>query len=52
MMDGVVLTDHGMLNDFDAMLIEDVYIYPQTVMIGGIPFNGVVNFVTKNNHVA
>ena len=52
MMDGVVLTDHGMLNDFDAMLIEDVYIYPQTVMIGGMPFNGVVNFVTKNNHVA
>ena len=52
MMDGVVLTDHGMLNDFDAMLIDDVYIYPQTVMIGGIPFNGVVNFVTKNNHVA
>lgn len=52
MMDGVVLTDHGMLDDFDAMLIDDVYIYPQTVMIGGIPFNGVVNFVTKNNHVA
>ena len=52
MMDGVVLTDHGMLDDFDAMMIDDVYIYPQTVMIGGIPFNGVVNFVTKNNHVA
>lgn len=51
MMDGVVLTDHGMLDDFDAMLLEDVYIYPQTVMIGGIPFNGVVNFVSKNNHV-
>ena len=52
MMDGVVLTDHGMLEDFDAMLLEDVYIYPQTVILGGIPFNGVVNFVTKSNHVA
>ncbi len=51
MMDGVVLTDHGMLNDFDAMLLEDVYIYPQTVIIGGVPFNGVVNFVSKNNYV-
>lgn len=51
MMDGVVLTDHGMLDDFDAMLLEDVYIYPQTVMISGIPFNGVVNFVSKNNYV-
>ena len=29
MMDGVVLTDHGMLNDFDAMLIEAGY--PSTV---------------------
>ena len=51
MMDGVVLTDHGMLDDFDAMLLEDVYIYPQTVIISGIPFNGVVNFVSKNNYV-
>ena len=51
MMDGVVLTDHGMLDDFDATLLDDVYIYPQTVMISGIPFNGVVNFVSKNNYV-
>lgn len=44
MMDGVVLTDHRMLNDFDAMLIDDVYIYPQTVMIGGIPVRAEYTF--------
>ncbi len=51
MMDGVVLTDHGMLQDFDALLLEDVDIYPQPVSMGGVPFGAVVNFVTKKNYV-
>lgn len=51
MMDGVVLTDHGMLADFDAMLLEDIDIYRQSVALGGVPFNGVVNFITKKNYV-
>ena len=51
MMDGVVLTDHGMLADFDAMLLDDIYLYRQAIALGGLSFNGVVNFVTKKNYV-
>lgn len=51
LMDGVVLTDHGMLEDFDAMLLEDIDIYSQAVTIGEITFNGIVNFITKKNYV-
>ena len=51
LMDGVVLTDHGMLEDFDAMLLEDVDIYGQAITIGEVSFNGIVNFITKKNYV-
>ena len=51
LMDGVVLTDHGMLEDFDAMLLDDIDIYPQAVAMGGIVYNGVVNFISKRNYV-
>jgi len=51
LMDGVVLTDHGMLEDFDAMLLEDVDIYRQAVALGGVSYNGVVNFISKKNYV-
>jgi hypothetical protein len=51
MMDGVILTDHGMLESFDAGLIEDVDIYAQAIAIGGVSYNGAVNIVTKKNYV-
>lgn len=51
MMDGVVLSDHGMLESFDAMLLEDIDLYQQSVILGGVPYNGVVNFISKNNYV-
>lgn len=51
MMDGVVLTDHGMLESFDANLLEDVDLYCQALSIGGVSYNGAVNFVTKKNYV-
>lgn len=51
LMDGVVITDHGLLEKFDAMLLEDINIYRQPVAMGGISYNGVVNFVTKRNYV-
>lgn len=51
LMDGVVLTDHGMLEDFDAMLLEDIDIYTQPVTIGEVTYNGIVNFITKKNYV-
>ena len=51
MMDGVVLTDHSLLADFDALLLEDIDIYRQAVAIGQLSFNGVVNFISKKNYV-
>ena len=51
LMDGVVITDHGLLEKFDAMLLEDINIYRQPVAMGGISYNGVVSFVTKRNYV-
>ena len=51
LMDGVVLTDHGMLEDFDAMLLEDIDIYTIPINIGKVSYNGVVNFITKKNYV-
>lgn len=51
LMDGVVITDHSLLEKFDAMLLEDIDIYRQPVAMGGISYNGVVNFVTKRNYV-
>lgn len=51
MMDGVVISDHGMLADFDAMLLEDIDIYPEGVVLGQIPFGGAVNFITKKRYV-
>lgn len=51
LMDGVVLTDHGMLADFDATLLSDILIYEQPVVIGELSYNGVVNFVTRKNYV-
>lgn len=51
MMDGVVLSDHGLLEQFDAMLLEDIDLYQQSVVLGGVPYTGVVNFISKNNYV-
>ena len=50
-MDGVVLTDHGILVDFDAHLLEDIDLYCQALSIGGVSYNGAVNFITKKNYV-
>lgn len=51
LMDGVVITNHGMLADFDAMLLEDIDIYSEPIAMGSLSFNGVVNFVSKKNYV-
>lgn len=51
MLDGVVINDIGLLESMDAMLLEDVDIYPQSFVLGGLSFNGVVNFITRKNYV-
>ena len=51
MLDGVVISDIGLLENMDAMLLEDVDIYEENVALGGLSYNGVVNFTTKKNYV-
>ena len=51
MMDGVIISDLHMILDFDAMLLEDIYVCREPIVSGKTLFNGVVNFVTKNNYV-
>ena len=51
MMDGVVISDLRLLEEMDALLLEDVDIYPTSVALGGISYNGLVNFTTKKNYV-
>lgn len=51
MIDGVVITDLDMLLGMDAMLLDDIVIYRHPVVIGMLPYNGIVNFITKKNYV-
>lgn len=51
LLDGVVIDDITLLEGMDAMLLQDVDLYPQSFVIGGLSFNGVVNFITSKNYV-
>ena len=51
LLDGVIISDLRILEEMDANRLDDVYIYTTGVTIGGLAFNGVVNFITKNQHV-
>ena len=51
MLDGVVINDLSLLEGMDAMLLEDVDLYRQSILLGGLSFNGVVNFITRKNYV-
>ena len=51
MLDGVVLTDIAPLKKMDALLLEDVYVYQDPIALGGLSYNGAVNFVSKQNYV-
>ena len=51
MVDGVVISDLRLLLDFDAMLLEDIDVCRDPLVSGSVLYNGVVNFITKNNYV-
>lgn len=51
MLDGVLISDLSLLEGMDALLLEDVDVYDQTLAVGGLSFNGAVNFTTKKNYV-
>ncbi len=51
MLDGVLISDLSLLEGMDALLLEDVDVYDQTLAVGGLSFNGAVNFTTKKTYV-
>jgi len=51
MLDGVVLPEITPLKKMDAMLFDNIDIFHGPFAMGGIPFDGIVNFVTKQNYV-
>lgn len=51
MLDGVVIPDVAMLEGMDAMLLEEIDLYQETVLLGGMSYNGVANFITRKNYV-
>lgn len=46
LLDGVPVTDHSIILDYDPLLVEKVVIYPNTYFIGNRTYQGIVNFVT------
>lgn len=46
LLDGVPVSDHNLIFDYDPLLVEKVVIYPNTFFIGNQTYPGVVNFVT------
>ena len=51
MLDGIVLTDISPLKKMDALLLDDICLYTDPFALGGVSYNGAVNFVTKQNYV-
>ncbi len=51
MMDGVIISDVNLILGFDAMLFDRVELCTQNIVIGRTPFEGIINFVTKNLYV-
>jgi len=51
MLDGVVISDLTLLENMDAMLLENVELYNEDIAMGGLSYHGCVNFTTKRNYV-
>ena len=49
LLDGVVVSDHARLLDYDALLFEDICIYSAPYTLGAKFYRGIVNFKTKKN---
>ena len=47
LLDGIAVTDHARLLEYDAMLFEDIEIYPNSYLVGSAVYGGVVNFRTR-----
>lgn len=52
LLDGVPVSDHERLLNFDAMLLSDIFIYPYSYLVGNYSFKGVVNLVTFTHNIS
>lgn len=52
LLDGVPVTDHEHLLEFDAMMLSDLYVYPYTYALGKTVFSGVMNFITARHDIS
>lgn len=51
MLDGVILPGLSLIENIDAMLLEDVDIYLDGFAMGSVSFDGAVNFITGKDYV-
>lgn len=52
MIDGVPVKDIDRLLEFDPMLLSDILVYSCSCSLGGVIFNGIVDFVTKKGDIS
>ena len=52
LLDGVPVTNHEHLLEFDAMALSDLYVYPYTYALGKTVFSGVMSFVTTRHDMS
>lgn len=51
LLDGVPVTDHEKILNYDPLLVERIIVYPHTYNLGHWYFGGVVNFVTYKHNL-
>ena len=51
MLDGVALSSLSLIENIDAMLLEDIDLYTDSFAMGSVAFDGAVNFVTGKDYV-
>lgn len=47
LLDGIAVTDHARILEYDALLFQDIEIYSHPYLLGTSVYNGVVNFSTR-----
>lgn len=51
MLDGVVIPNLSLIENIDAMLLEDIVLYMDYFAMGSVSFDGAVNFITGKDYV-
>ena len=51
LLDGVPVTDHESILNYDPLLVEKIIVYPHTYCFGHWSFGGVINFITYKRNL-